>query len=354
MTRRSTFRRFFGATTTALIATGLASLSPALAAEQETESVAAALSKEVRQIYEKTRDGVARIEAQDTNGPLIGTGFFIDPNGTLITSYSVGGESFDIVASYGESKYPVKRLTADARSGIAILQLEKATAATPFLPLGSSKELEVASPVVMVAYPLDLPLAPHFGMIAGFDGKYLDRYFATTHIRANVPVKRGQGGAPLLNMKGEVVGVVISGVDEGAACYALPIEAVSKLHQDYVRFGASRPGRLGLRVQPTQTASPAGSTAEVRQVEAGGPAEQAGVRTGDVIEQVGSRPIRTPEDLLNVCFYLTVGETLELTLWRDGKAVTANLKVAERERTTKKRPKTSQGLFDITLRPEAP
>src|SRR5690606_9482899 len=151
------------------------------------------------------------------------------------------------VASYGESQLPLKRLTADPRSGIAILQIEKLGNPTPFLPLGDSEGLKVASPVVMIAYPLDLPVAPHFGLVAGFDGKHFDRYFATTHIRANVPVKRGQGGAPLLNMKGEAVGVVISGVDEGAACYALPIEAVRKIHQDYVRFGSIRPGRLGVK-----------------------------------------------------------------------------------------------------------
>jgi len=339
---------------TLLLALGFAAVLPGSASGQGTAGEPEALSREVQQIYERSRNSVARIEAQDANGALVGTGFFIDPSGTLVTSYSVGGESFNIVASFGESKYPARRLVADARSGIAILQLEKAAAATPFLPLGSSAELKVASPVVMVAYPLDLPLAPHFGMIAGFDGKYLDRYFVTTHIRADVPVKRGQGGAPLLNMKGEAVGVVISGVDEGAACYALPIEAVNKLHQDYIRFGEPSPGRLGLRVQPAGVASGAGSTAEVRQVDEGGPADEAGIRVGDVIEQIGTHPIRTPEDLLNACFYLTAGESLEMTVGRHGETITARLKAAERERPRKVPAKASRGLFDITLRPEAP
>ena len=55
--------------------------------------------------------------------------------------------------------------------------------ATPALPIGKSEQLEVATPVVAIGFPLDLPETPNFGMIAGFDRKYLGRYFSTTHMR---------------------------------------------------------------------------------------------------------------------------------------------------------------------------
>ena len=77
----------------------------------------------------------------------------------------------------------------------------KIEAPTPALPIGKSEELEVATPVVAVGYPLDLPETPNFGMVAGFDRKYLGRYFSTTHLRVNLPTQRGGWGA-LLNMKG--------------------------------------------------------------------------------------------------------------------------------------------------------
>ena len=96
---------------------------------------------------------------------------------------------------------------ADLRSGIALLKVD---AATPFLPIGKSAELGLATPVVAIGYPLDLPESPSFGMIAGFDRKYLGRYFSTTHLRINLPTQRGEAGAPLLNFQGEVVGILVS------------------------------------------------------------------------------------------------------------------------------------------------
>ena len=62
----------------------------------------------------------------------------------------------------------------------------------------------------------------------------------------NAPTQRGEAGAPLLNMKGEVVGIVVSGLENNAACYAVPIEAAEKIRSDFVRFGEARHGWIGV------------------------------------------------------------------------------------------------------------
>ena len=124
---------------------------------------------------------------------------------------------------------------------------------TPSLPIGRSKDLEVATPVLTVGFPLDLPQTPSFGMVAGFDRKFLGRYFSTTHLRVNLPTQRGEAGAPLLNFKGEVVGILVSSVDNGSACYALPIDAAEKIRGDFVRFGEARHGWVGINVAPAAT-----------------------------------------------------------------------------------------------------
>src|SRR3954452_6945709 len=136
-------------------------------------------------------------------------------------------------------------MMADLRSGIAIL---KADIATPALPIGKSETMEVATPVLAIGYPLDLPSTPSFGMVAGFDRKFLDRYFSTTHLRVNLPTQRGEAGAPLLNLKGEVVGIVVGSLENESACYALPIEAAEKVRADVARFGEVRHGWVGAQV----------------------------------------------------------------------------------------------------------
>src|SRR5437667_9926690 len=83
-------------------------------------------------------------------------------------------------------------------------------------------------------------------MIAGFDRKYLGRFFSTSHLRVNLPTQRGEAGGPLLNMKGEVVGIVGSSLENNSACYAVPIEAGEKIRFDIVRFGDARQGWFGI------------------------------------------------------------------------------------------------------------
>src|SRR5437773_10632168 len=83
-------------------------------------------------------------------------------------------------------------------------------------------------------------------MFPGFNQKYLGRYFSTTHLRVNLPTQRGEAGAPLLNMKGEVVGIVVSRLENTSACYAVPIEAPEKIRSDFVRFGEARHGWAGI------------------------------------------------------------------------------------------------------------
>src|SRR5438874_5189093 len=207
------------------------------------EQSATAVSHQVKDVFERAAKAVVKIHGVDEHSPICGTGFFIDPTGTLYTAYTVGGEAGNFTIEFGGKKYPARQLLADIRSGTAMLKID---APTPALPIGKSEGLEVATPVLAVGYPLDLPETPNFGMIAGFDRKYLGRYFSTTHLRVNLPTQRGEAGAPLLNMKGEVVGIVVSSLENNSACYAVPIEAAEKIRGDFMRFGEARHGWVGI------------------------------------------------------------------------------------------------------------
>lgn len=288
-------------------------VAPAFAQEEASApSIIDTLQQQVQRITDKCHGAVVRIEATDEHGQLAGTGFFVDPTGILYTSYTIGGETRDIMVLVDEAKYTAHRLCADERSGLAILKVD---AKTPFLSVGTSYDMAVGAPVMTLGYPMDLPLTPSFGLLGGFDRKYLGRYFATTHLRANVSVQRGEGGAPLLNMKGEVVGILISSLDRGSASFALPIEAAEKIRRDCVRWEDVRPGWLGLSI----VAAPEprhGSTALIEEVFKDAPADKAGVHPSDILLTVGGRKIVSPEDMMDACFFLSAGEAVTLRIAR--------------------------------------
>src|SRR5213594_3553987 len=255
----------------------------------------AAISHQLKDVFQRAAKAVVKIHGVDEHSEICGTGFFVDPTGTLYTAYTVGGEAGHFTVEFDGKKYPARQLLADIRSGTAMLKVDETT---PALAIGKSDELQVATPVVSIGYPLDLPKTPNFGMIAGFDRKCLGRYFSTIHLRVNAPTQRGEPGAPLLNMKGEVVGIVVSGLENNSACYAVPIEAAEKIRSDFVRFGEARHGWIGINVSEAP-APVEGSRAEMTHIMEGTPAASCGVKPGDVLLQVGRTKVTQPEDVLD-------------------------------------------------------
>jgi len=282
-------------------------------------------SQQVREVFARAAKAVVKIHGVDEHSEICGTGFFVDPTGTIYTAYTVGGEAGNFTVEFGDKKIPARQLVADIRSGTAILKVDETT---PGLPIGKSDELELATPVISIGYPLDLPKTPNFGMIAGFDRKCLGRYFSTIHLRVNAPTQRGEAGAPLLNMKGEVVGIVVSGLGNNSACYAVPIEAAEKIRSDFVRFGEARHGWIGVNDVSPASQQVDGSRAMVTQVADDGPASRAGLKAGDVLLQVGKKKIADPEDVFDASFYITAGDTVPITVMRGDKNLTFQVQAA--------------------------
>ena len=300
-----------------MLATFASLAAAASLSAQQTPESPTAISREVKDVFDRAAKAVVKIEATDQHGELSGTGFFVDPTGTLYTAYSVGGEAENVTVEFKGKKYPARQLMADLRSGIAMLKVDLAS---PALPIGSSEQLEIATPVVAIGYPLDLAETPSFGMIAGFDRKCFGGYFPTKHLRVNLPPQRGEGGAPLLNFKGEVVGILLY-TFENNSCYALPIEAAEKIRSDFVRFGEARHGWIGANV--TEATTPVeGSRAVTKEIMKDTPAAESGMKPGDVVLQIGRTKVHEPEDILDASFFLTAGDVVPITVMRGNEKLT--------------------------------
>jgi len=319
------------------------------------EQSAATISHQVRELFERTAKAIVKIHGVDEHSEICGTGFFVDPTGTLYTAYTVGGEAGNFSVEFRGKKYPARQLVADIRSGTAILKVDETT---PALAIGKSEELELATPVISIGYPLDLPKTPNFGMIAGFDRKCLGRYFSTIHLRVNAPTQRGEAGAPLLNMKGEVVGIVVSGLENNSACYAVPIEAAEKIRSDFVRFGEARHGWIGVNNVSPASQQVEGSRAMVTQVAEDAPAARAGLKEGDVLLQVGKKKISDPEDVFDASFYITAGDAVPITVMRGDQKITlqvqATMHPASKTGMLLASPGTIPGVIPMSLDDDAP
>lgn len=289
---------------------GAAAACGMMGSRAEEADVGTALAERVRAIFQRSAPAVVRVEAADRHGGLSGTGFFVDPMGTVFTAAAAVGDSSEATIVVKGQRIPAKVLATDRRSGLALLQ---ANVSETFLPEGRSVGLHPATPVMAIGYPMDQGVSPTLGVVGGFHHKYQDRFFVTAHIWANMPVQNGFGGAPLLNLKGEVVGIIVAGLGGGASCFALPIEAAEKIRSDALRFGEARPGWVGVTVE-----SGADGRVRVAELDPETPAAQSGLRAGDLLLQVGDVPIQNVEDILDASFFLTDGDFVTIRVSRNG------------------------------------
>jgi len=286
------------------------------------------IAAEVSGVYEQAAPTVVRLRAVDGAEQLAGTGFFIDGQGTILTAYAVVGQAESVTVEVNGRTFSAKILGRDPRSGVAVLKIPATQ--TPHLALGEGMRLRPASAVVSVAFPYDLKAEPTFGFVAGFDVKYLTRFFATTHLRANLPIKPGQIGGPLLDSQGKVVGVLMLEIDEGKACYALPIEAASKVAADIQKYGEPRHGWMGVGVMPDRSRPERGAPVFVDRLYKGTPAEKSGLKMGDEVISIGGRSVREPSDILDAAFFSEVGGKVPVKVKRDGKEQIFTITVSAR------------------------
>src|SRR5204863_5028812 len=106
--------------------------APVSAPPRATEPSTTSISREVKEVFDKSAKAVVKIRGTDQHGDLSGTGFFIDPAGTLYTAFSVGGDTENLTVEFDGKIHPARVMMSDLRSGIAIL---KADIATPALPI---------------------------------------------------------------------------------------------------------------------------------------------------------------------------------------------------------------------------
>ena len=287
---------------------------------------------EIGRVFAAAKDAVVRIYATERYGMRAGTGFFIDPHGTIYTHSNVGGQGcWDVTVEFANQRFPAICLLSDPRSGVALLKI---ATSTPFLPLGNSDAVEIATPVLVIGYPADLPASPSSGIVAGIAQKVLGEFLSPAHIRASLLVQPGEQGAPMLNMRGEVVGLVAGRLGGGGACYALPIKAAEKLRRDFARFGEPRPGWVGVTISPPpELVNDENTETRVGELAPDGPAAEAGLHPSDVLLQVGDTPIRKPSDIYEASFYLTGGDDVRVSVLRDGEKVVFDVPAADHPAT---------------------
>jgi serine protease Do len=280
---------------------------------------------------------------REFRGQGLGSGFIISPDGYVMTNAHVIAEAAEVTVRLADSKREFKAnvIGIDRRTDIALLKL--AATGLPTATLGNSQSLEPGEWVVAIGSPFGFENTITAGIVSAKGRSLPDESFVP-FIQTDVAVNPGNSGGPLLNARGEVVGINSqiysrTGGYMGVS-FAIPIEVALDVARELQAHGTVTRGRLGVRIaEVTQgvadslrLGSPRGVL--IAAVERGGPADRAGLQAGDVILAYQGKTIGNPNELPRLVAATKPGTQITLDIWRKGATRQLNATVGELPRET--------------------
>ena len=264
----------------------------------------------------------------------LGSGFIIDKNGIVVTNNHVISGADDILVKVGDKEYKAKVLGADPYMDIAVLKMETKDKFKT-VKFGDSDMARVGDWAVAIGNPFGLGGTVTAGIISARNRDInLTRY--DDFIQTDASINQGNSGGPLFNLKGEVIGINTAIIAPGQSGsigigFAIPANAASTVIEQLIKFGETKRGWLGVRIQEVtkeiaeveKLKKPKGAL--VASVGKNSPAEKAGIKAGDIILEFDGKKINTMRNLPKVVASTEVGKSVELKIWRNKKLISKRL-----------------------------
>jgi serine protease Do len=281
-----------------------------------------------------------------------GSGFFISSSGYLITNNHVVKNAKSVFVTLLDGQRLVAHIVGtDPGTDLAVLKVSRSKP-FPYLELGDSAKVTPGQWVIAIGNPFGLAETVTTGVVSALgrdigDGEY------DSFIQVDAPINEGNSGGPLLNQKGQVIGVntailTPTGGSVGIG-FSIPSDMVKRISTELIKQGHITRGFIGVQVQliSPEMATAMGLKSEngkadgalVAETVPNGPAAKAGLKPGDVITQVDGKPVTNPRDLALAISEIKPGDAAHVNYMRDGKDQTAAV-------TVEKMPANAQAAFN--------
>ena len=268
----------------------------------------------------------------------LGSGFIISKDGYVVTNNHVveKADEIKVVLQGGEESYPAEIVGRDPETDLALLKIE-ADRELPVLKFGDSQELEVGQWVMAIGNPFGLDHTVTAGIISA-KGRVIGAGPYDNFLQTDASINPGNSGGPLLNGEGRVVGINTAIVASGQGIgFAIPSSMAEDVIAQLKEYNKVKRGWLGVTIQDVDenTAKALGLSdpkgALVASVRPGDPADQSGIKVGDVIVSVNGKPVENAGDLTRTIGSISPDETVNMTVWRQGSIKELKVKLGERE-----------------------
>jgi serine protease Do len=268
-----------------------------------------------------------------------GTGFIVDKNGYIITNnHVVDGVDHIRVKMHGdETQYRARLIGSDRETDVAVIKIDPKHPLLPVL-IGNSEAVQVGDWAVAIGSPFGLEATVTAGIVSAMDRGDIGAQQFQKFIQTDAAINPGNSGGPLLNIRGEVIGVntmiaTQSGGYQGVG-FALPVNMVVRVYNDIIRYGRVTRGSIGVSWTKTKSETLRALGVEhgviVNEVRKDGPADKAGLKPDDIITGINGQGVKDGDELVARVADLPVGTQATLNVDRDGKKMDFKLSIQDR------------------------
>ena len=288
----------------------------------------------------------------------LGSGFVIDAEeGIIVTNNHVIDGADDIEVNFADgSKLKAELVGADSKTDLAVLKVEPVKPLTE-VPWGQSDKMRIGDWVMAIGNPFGLGGTVTVGIISA-RGRDINSGPYDNFIQTDAAINRGNSGGPLFNMNGEVIGINTAIISPSGGSigigFAVPTELAVNVIDQLREFGETRRGWLGVQIQlvSEEIAESLGlkdaKGALVGDVFKDGPADKAGIQSGDIVLSFDGKEIETMRDLPKIVADTPVGEKVDVVLFRKGEQQTVQVEVGRLEEGEKAMTASKESDEDAT------
>jgi Do/DeqQ family serine protease len=262
----------------------------------------------------------------------LGSGVIVDAkNGYVLTNNHVIKDAYEITVTLTDGReMQANIIGSDPDTDVAVIQVQANDLNE--LPMADSGQLRVGDFVVAIGNPFGLGQTVTSGIVSALGRSGLGLKSIEDFIQTDASINVGNSGGALVNLRGELIGINTAILNGGGASsgsigigFAIPINMAHDIMLQLVEFGEVQRGRLGAQGQDLTPelaqafGMPLTSGFIVTQIESGSPAQKAGLEIGDVITLANNKSIRSSQDMINLVGLLRMGQSMDVTLYRQGK-----------------------------------
>lgn len=298
-----------------------------------------------------------------------GAGFIVDKNGYIVTNHHVVAKVDHIKVKLhtdDTNEYRARVIGIDPETDLAVIKIDPKGPLVP-VTIGNSDAVQVGDWAVAIGSPFGLDASVTAGIVSALARDINGPLQLQRFIQTDAAINPGNSGGPLLNIRGEVIGVntmiaTQSGGYQGIG-FALPINMVARVYNDIIRTGRVTRGSIGVTWNKPDNKPELFKALGTKQgvlvnlVQKGGPAEKAGIKVEDIIIALNGKPIKDGDDLVSRVADTPIGNSVNLTVDRDGKKLDFKVTIMDRAEVFKDDPRFADlrpQPTEESAKPEAP